>query len=36
MLNIVQAACDHVRALGLQRLALFGTGFTMRVPGSSC
>jgi aspartate racemase len=30
MLSIVQAACDHARRLGLKRLGLFGTGFTMR------
>jgi aspartate racemase len=30
MLSIVQAACDHARGLGLKRLGLFGTGFTMR------
>ena len=30
MLSIVQAACDHARRLGLKRLGLVGTGFTMR------
>jgi aspartate racemase len=30
LLSIVQAACDHARGLGLRRLGLFGTGFTMR------
>ncbi len=30
MLSIVQAACEHARDLGLQRLGLLGTGFTMR------
>jgi aspartate racemase len=30
MLSIVQAACDYARRLGLKRLGLFGTGFTMR------
>ena len=30
MLSIVQAACDHARGLGLKRLGLLGTGFTMR------
>lgn len=30
MLSIVQATCDHARALGLRRLGLLGTGFTMR------
>ena len=30
MLSIVQAACGHARRLGLKRLGLFGTGFTMR------
>ena len=30
LLSIVQAACDHARGLGLQRLGLLGTGFTMR------
>jgi aspartate racemase len=30
MLSIVQAACDHARSLGLKRLGLLGTGFTMR------
>ncbi len=30
MLSIVQATCDHARGLGLKRLGLLGTGFTMR------
>ncbi|MGI8957215.1 MAG: aspartate/glutamate racemase family protein [Chthoniobacterales bacterium] len=30
MLSIVQAACGHARDLGLKRVGLFGTGFTMR------
>ncbi|MBA2432984.1 MAG: amino acid racemase [Chthoniobacterales bacterium] len=30
LLSIVEAACQRARALGLQRLALLGTGFTMR------
>ncbi|MEP6822371.1 MAG: amino acid racemase [Chthoniobacterales bacterium] len=30
MLSIVQATCNHARALGFKRLGLFGTGFTMR------
>ena len=30
MLSIVQAAREHARGLGLQRLGLLGTGFTMR------
>jgi aspartate racemase len=30
MISIVQATCDHARGLGLKRLGLFGTGFTMR------
>lgn len=30
MLSIVQATCDHARGLGLRRLGLLGTGFTMR------
>ena len=30
LLSIVQAACDHARGLGLKRLGLLGTGFTMR------
>lgn len=30
MISIVQATLEHARALGLQRLGLFGTGFTMR------
>ncbi len=30
LLSIVEAACDHARGLGLKRLGLLGTGFTMR------
>jgi aspartate racemase len=30
MVSIVQAVCDHARGLGLKRLGLLGTGFTMR------
>ena len=30
LLSIVRATSDHARALGLKRLGLFGTGFTMR------
>ncbi len=30
LLSIVQATCDHARGLGLKRLGLLGTGFTMR------
>jgi len=30
LISIVQAACDHAKHLGLKRLALVGTGFTMR------
>ena len=30
LISIVQAACDHATHLGLSRLALLGTGFTMR------
>ena len=30
MLSIVQTTCDHARGLGLKRLGLLGTGFTMR------
>ncbi len=30
MISIVQATCEHARGLGLKRLGLFGTGFTMR------
>ena len=30
LISIVQAACDHATHLGLRRLALLGTGFTMR------
>ncbi len=30
MLSIVQATCDHAHGLGLKRLGLLGTGFTMR------
>ena len=30
LISIVQAACDHAKESGLRRLALLGTGFTMR------
>ncbi|HEV3409004.1 MAG TPA: amino acid racemase [Chthoniobacterales bacterium] len=30
MISLVQAACDRAAALGLRRLGLLGTGFTMR------
>ncbi len=30
MLSIVEAVCDHARGLGLKRLGLLGTRFTMR------
>ncbi|MEO7723423.1 MAG: amino acid racemase [Chthoniobacterales bacterium] len=30
LLSTVEAACDHARRLGLKRLGLLGTGFTMR------
>ncbi len=30
LLSIVRATCDHAQGLGLKRLGLFGTGFTMR------
>jgi aspartate racemase len=30
MISIVQVTCDRAQALGLKRLALLGTGFTMR------
>jgi aspartate racemase len=30
MISIVHATCDHARRLGLKRLGLLGTGFTMR------
>lgn len=30
LLSIVRATADHAKALGLKRLGLFGTGFTMR------
>ncbi|HEY3103363.1 MAG TPA: amino acid racemase, partial [Pyrinomonadaceae bacterium] len=30
LISIVEATCDNVRALGLQRSALFGTRFTMQ------
>ena len=30
MISIVEAVCNHARALGLKRLGLLGTGFTMR------
>jgi aspartate racemase len=30
LLSIVRAASDHAKALGLKKVGLFGTGFTMR------
>lgn len=30
MISIVKATCDHARELGLRRVGLLGTGFTMR------
>jgi aspartate racemase len=30
LISIVEAACDRAKALGMRRLALLGTGFTMR------
>lgn len=30
LLSIVRAACDRVKVLGLKKVGLFGTGFTMR------
>ena len=30
MISLVQAACDRARSLGLERLGLLGTGYTMR------
>src|SRR5215470_15423021 len=30
MISIVEATCNHARSLGLKRLGLLGTGFTMR------
>ena len=30
LISIVQATCDRARVLGLRRMALLGTGFTMR------
>ena len=30
LLSIVEAACDRAQSLGLRRMALLGTGFTMR------
>ena len=30
LLSIVHATCNHARALGLKKVGLFGTGFTMR------
>lgn len=30
LLSIVRAAADHAKALGLKKVGLFGTGFTMR------
>ena len=30
LISIVQATCDRARTLGLKRMALLGTGFTMR------
>ncbi len=30
LISIVEATCERARSLGLQRMALLGTGFTMR------
>lgn len=30
LLSIVRVTCDHTKALGLKKVGLFGTGFTMR------
>ena len=30
LVSIVRATCNHAKALGLKKLGLFGTGFTMR------
>jgi aspartate racemase len=30
LLSIVHATCEHAKTLGLKKVALFGTGFTMR------
>ena len=30
LVSIVRAACDHAQTLGLKKVGLFGTGFTMR------
>lgn len=30
LLSIVEATCDHVAALGLRQVGLFGSGYTMR------
>jgi aspartate racemase len=30
LLSIVRATCNHAKALGLKKVGLFGTGFTMR------
>jgi aspartate racemase len=30
LLSIVRATCDYTKALGLKKVGLFGTGFTMR------
>jgi aspartate racemase len=30
LVSIVRATCDHAKVLGLKKLGLFGTGFTMR------
>jgi len=30
LLSIVRVTCDHAKALGLKKVGLFGTGFTMR------
>jgi aspartate racemase len=36
MISIVQASCDHAQGLGLKRLGLLGTGFTMRSQFYQC
>ena len=32
LVSIVEAACDRVKALGIKRVALFGTRYTMQAP----